>query len=58
MFGQIAFTIMTLGFSYIISEPHNWSLPISIIGMLVICSALLWLLIDAGKPVEDLDNDA
>lgn len=55
MFGQIGSTIMTLGFGYIVTETHNWNLPILIIGGLVIASGLLWLLIDAGKPVEDLD---
>ena len=53
MFGQIGSTIMTLGFGYIVTQTHNWNLPIIIIGVLVICSGLLWLLIDAGKPIED-----
>ena len=56
MFGQIGSTIMTLGFGYIVTETHNWNLPIFIIGVLVICSGLLWLLIDASKPVENLEN--
>jgi ACS family glucarate transporter-like MFS transporter len=53
MFGQIGSTIMTLGFGYIVTETHNWNLPIIIIGVLVISSGLLWLLIDAGKPIEE-----
>jgi ACS family glucarate transporter-like MFS transporter len=53
MFGQIGSTIMTLGFGYIVSETHNWNLPIILIGVLVIGSGLLWLLIDAGKPVGE-----
>jgi MFS transporter, ACS family, glucarate transporter len=55
MFGQIGSTIMTLGFGYIVTETHNWNLPIIIIGVLVIGSGLLWLLIDAGKPIEAAD---
>ena len=52
MLGQFGATIMTLGFGYIVTETHNWNLPIIIIGVLVICSALLWLLIDASKPIR------
>lgn len=56
MFGQIGSTLMTLGFGYIVTETHNWNLPIIIIGVLVISSGLLWLFIDAGKPVEDVES--
>ncbi|HVI46684.1 MAG TPA: MFS transporter [Chitinophaga sp.] len=53
MFGQIGSTIMSIGFGYLVSETHNWNLPIIIIGCIVICAGMLWLKIDATKHLED-----
>ncbi|MCW3463529.1 MFS transporter [Chitinophaga nivalis] len=52
MFGQIGSTIMSVGFGYLISSTHDWNLPIIIIGVIVICSGLLWLKIDASRPLN------
>ncbi|NCI48140.1 MFS transporter [Sediminibacterium soli] len=53
MFGQIGSTLMSLGFGYVVQETGNWNLPMIGIGILVLCSGLLWLCIDATKSIEE-----
>ncbi len=52
MFGQIGSTVMSLGFGYLVQETGNWNMPMIGIGILVICSGLLWLRIDATKHLD------
>ncbi|MEO6229884.1 MAG: MFS transporter [Ferruginibacter sp.] len=58
MFGQIGSTIMSVGFGYLVSTTNDWNFPILLIGIIVICSGLLWFRIDASKPVDMDDEEA
>lgn len=49
MFGQIGSTIMSLAFGYLVEASGDWNLPILLIGIITICSGLMWLKIDATK---------
>ncbi len=53
MFGQVGSTLMSLGFGYLVAETGDWNLPVIIIGILVMCSGLLWLRIDATKHIDN-----
>ncbi|KAF5297971.1 hypothetical protein FQR65_LT19640 [Abscondita terminalis] len=48
-FGQIGSTIMSLAFGYSFRSAPRWNLPILLIGIITICSGLMWLRIDATK---------
>ena len=49
--GQIGSAIMASAFGYILTATGSYELPVRIIGLLVIEGGLLWLKIDASKPV-------
>ncbi len=50
--GQLGSSIMAPAFGYILSATNNnYEIPVRIIGILVIIGGLLWLKIDASKPV-------
>ncbi len=51
MAGQLGSAIMASAFGYILQETGSYELPVRIIGCLVILGGLLWLRIDASKPV-------
>lgn len=51
MFGQIGSTIMSLAFGYLVEISGDWNLPILLIGIITICSGLVWLKIDATKTI-------
>ncbi|MFY1046883.1 MFS transporter [Chryseobacterium sp. GP-SGM7] len=51
MFGQIGSTVMSLGFGYLVQTTGDWNLPIFFIGIITICSGLMWLKIDATKTI-------
>ena len=54
--GQMGSVIMASAFGYILtSTGGNYEMPVRIIGVLVIIGGLLWLRIDASKPIE-LEN--
>ncbi|MEO6732579.1 MAG: MFS transporter [Ferruginibacter sp.] len=52
MFGQVGSTLMSLGFGYLVAETGDWNFPIILIGILVMCSGLLWFKIDATKQID------
>lgn len=51
MAGQLGSAIMASAFGYILQETGSYELPVRIIGCIVILGGLLWLRIDASKPL-------
>ena len=49
--GQLGSAIMASAFGYILTATGSYELPVRIIGVLVFVGGLLWLKIDASKPV-------
>ena len=49
--GQLGSAIMASAFGYILTATGSYELPVRIIGVLVFIGGLLWLKIDASKPV-------
>ncbi len=49
--GQLGSAIMASAFGYILHSTGSYEIPVRIIGCLVIFGGLLWLKIDASKPI-------
>ncbi len=49
--GQLGSAIMATAFGYILHSTGSYEIPVRIIGCLVIVGGLLWLKIDASKPI-------
>jgi len=49
--GQLGSVIMASAFGYILTSTGSYEIPVRMIGVLVIVGGLLWLWIDAGKPI-------
>ncbi len=49
--GQLGSAIMASTFGYILHSMGSYEIPVRIIGCLVIVGGLLWLKIDASKPI-------
>ncbi len=49
--GQLGSSIMAPAFGYILTATGSYEIPVRIIGVLVIIGGLLWLRIDANKPL-------
>jgi MFS transporter, ACS family, glucarate transporter len=52
MCGHIGSSIMSVGYGYVKTATGSWEIPTQAIGCLVLVGGILWMWIDASKPIE------